>query len=127
MRSNSRTEVWLFLNPVLPLQVRFALAVLDGSVTLPSVTQMEDEARRRMQEKMEQGVQRRHLMIMEQDQWDYCQMLARTAGFPPLLPVIRSLYEEVRRQRQVEPEKYRRLNYRYISDTQWEVKEEVKN
>ncbi|XP_041807518.1 flavin-containing monooxygenase FMO GS-OX4 isoform X2 [Chelmon rostratus] len=107
--------------PNFDCQVRFALAVLDGSVTLPSATQMEDEVRRNQQEKVKQGVQQHHLLIMEQHQWDYCQMLARTAGFPPLPPVIRSLYEEVRRQRQVEPENYRRINYRWISDTQWEV------
>ncbi|XP_044077185.1 flavin-containing monooxygenase FMO GS-OX-like 4 isoform X1 [Siniperca chuatsi] len=102
-------------------QVQFALAVLDGSVTLPSQAQMEDEVRRELQEKMARGVQQRHLLIMDQDQWEYCQALARAAGFPPLSPVVRSLYEEVWRQRRVHPEDYRRLNYRLISDTQWEL------
>ncbi|TMS13718.1 Flavin-containing monooxygenase FMO GS-OX-like 2 [Larimichthys crocea] len=36
-------------------QVQFALAVLDGSVTLPSVAQMEDEVRRELKEKVEAG------------------------------------------------------------------------
>ncbi|XP_070774094.1 uncharacterized protein [Enoplosus armatus] len=102
-------------------QVQFALAVLDGSVTLPSPAQMEDEVRRELQKKTERGVQQRHLLMMDQDQWEYCQTLARTAGFPPLPPVVRSLYEEVWRQRRVHPENYRRLNYRLISDTQWEL------
>uniref|UniRef100_A0A3Q3WGM7 Flavin-containing monooxygenase n=1 Tax=Mola mola TaxID=94237 RepID=A0A3Q3WGM7_MOLML len=53
-------------------QVQFALAVLDGSVTLPSAAQMEDEVRREQREKMEQGVQQRHLLILNQDQWEYC-------------------------------------------------------
>lgn len=108
------------LSPVFSLQVQFALAVLDGSVTLPSVAQMEDEVRQQLQEKMEQGVQQRHLLIMGQDQWEYCHTLARIAGFPPLPPVVRSLYEEVLRQRSIHPENYRRLNYRLVSDTQWE-------
>lgn len=82
---------------------------------------MEEEVRRELQEKMEQVVQQHHLMILDQNQWEYCNMLARTAGFPPLPPVIRSLYEEVWRQRRVHPENYRRLNYRLISDAQWEL------
>lgn len=102
-------------------QVQFALAVLDGSVTLPSAAQMEEEVRRELQEKMEQVVQQHHLMILDQNQWEYCNTLARTGGFPPLPPVIRSLYEEVWRQRRVHPENYRRLNYRLISDAQWEL------
>ncbi|XP_040006327.1 flavin-containing monooxygenase FMO GS-OX4 isoform X2 [Xiphias gladius] len=102
-------------------QVQFALAVLDGSVTLPSRAEMEDEVRRELQEKEERGVQQRHLLIMDKDQWEYCDTLAHTAGFPKLPPVVRSLYEEVWRQRQVHPENYRRCNYRLISDTQWEL------
>ncbi|KAF6740043.1 Flavin-containing monooxygenase FMO GS-OX-like 3 [Oryzias melastigma] len=102
-------------------QVQFALAVLDGSISLPSRTQMEDEVRGDLQRKLDRGVQRRHLLKMDQDQWQYCEGLARSAGFPPLPPVVRSLYEEVWRQRQIHPENYRKLNYRLVSDTQWEV------
>lgn len=102
------------------LQVQFALAVLDGSVTLPSTAQMEAEARQQLQEKLAQGVEQRHLLVLEKDQWEYCHKLACTAGFTPLPPVIRSLYEEVWGQRRIHPENYRRLNYRLVSDTQWE-------
>ncbi|XP_040908141.1 flavin-containing monooxygenase FMO GS-OX5 isoform X2 [Toxotes jaculatrix] len=102
-------------------QVQFALAVLDGSVTLPSRAEMEDKVRRELQAKRERGVHQRHLLIMDQDQWEYCQTLAHAAGFPPLPPVTRRLYEEVWRQRQIHPENYRTLNYRLISDTQWEL------
>lgn len=104
-------------------QVQFALGVLDGSVTLPSQAQMEEEVQQDLQEKVSQGVQQRHLLVLKQDQWEYCQILARSAGFPPLPPVVRSLYDEVWRQRQIHPENYRRINYRVISDTQWEVVE----
>ncbi|XP_056253435.1 uncharacterized protein LOC130182477 isoform X2 [Seriola aureovittata] len=107
--------------PNFDCQVQFALAVLDGSVSLPSRAEMEDEVRRELQEKVERGVQRRHLLIMEKDQWEYCRTLAHAAGFPPLPPVVRSLYEEVWRQRQIHPQSYRSLNYRLISDTQWEL------
>ncbi|KAI3374040.1 hypothetical protein L3Q82_022606, partial [Scortum barcoo] len=106
-------------------QVQFALAVLDGSVILPSAVQMEDEVRREQQEKLERGVQQHHLLTMQQEQWEYCRTLARTANFPPLPPVVQSLYEEVWRQRQIHPENYRRLNYRLSSDTQWELIENL--
>lgn len=82
---------------------------------------MEADVWREQREKMEQGVQRRHLLILSQDQWEYCHLLARTAGFPPLPPVVRSLYEEVWRQRRIHPENYRRINYRRVSDAQWET------
>ncbi|XP_072231357.1 uncharacterized protein [Leuresthes tenuis] len=106
--------------PNFDCQVQFALAVLDGSVTLPTRAQMEDEVRRQLQEKLDRGVERRHLLKMDQDQWEYCQALARCAGFPPLPPVVRSLYEEVWRQRRVHPQNYRDLNYRLVSATRWE-------
>ncbi|XP_017259364.1 flavin-containing monooxygenase FMO GS-OX-like 2 [Kryptolebias marmoratus] len=102
-------------------QVQFALAVLDGSVTLPPREQMEEEVRQEQQEKLQRGVQHRHLLKMDQSQWEYCDVLARSADFPPLLPVVRSLYEEVWRQRQIHPENYRRNNYRIVSSTEWEL------
>lgn len=102
-------------------QVQFALSVLDGSVPLPSRCQMEDEVKRDHQEKLDQGVQERHLLKLDKDQWEYCEILARTAGFKPLPPVVRSLYEEVWRQRRVHPQNYRKHNYRMVSDSQWEL------
>lgn len=93
---------------------------MDGSVTLPSRAQMEGEVWRELQDKKDRGVQQRHLLVMDQDQWEYCRNLARSAGFPPLPPVVRSLYEEVWRQRRVHPENYRRLNYKLLSDTEWQ-------
>ncbi|XP_029375412.1 flavin-containing monooxygenase FMO GS-OX4 [Echeneis naucrates] len=102
-------------------QVQFALAVLDGSVSLPSRAEMEDDVHRVLRDKVDRGFQQRHLLDMFEDQWEYCDMLARTAGFPPLPPVIQGLYKEVWRQRQVHPENYRSHNYRLISDSQWEL------
>ncbi|XP_041865103.1 flavin-containing monooxygenase FMO GS-OX4-like isoform X2 [Melanotaenia boesemani] len=104
-------------------QIQFALAVLDGSVPLPPRAQMEDEIRKELQEKLDRGVPHRHLMKIQQEQWDYCQDLAVSARFTPLPPVIRSLYEEVWRQRGIHVENYRKRNYRLVSDTRWEVVE----
>ncbi|XP_010795257.1 flavin-containing monooxygenase FMO GS-OX-like 7 [Notothenia coriiceps] len=102
-------------------QVQFALAVLDGSVSLPSAALMEQEVLEELQEKEQRGIQQRHLMVLQQQQWDYCSMLADTAQFPPLPPAVRSLYEEVWRQRREHPKHYRRNNYRLIADDRWEL------
>lgn len=101
------------------LQVQFALAVMDGSVVLPSRAEMEDDVHRELQAKLSRGVEWRHLLVMDQDQWEYCRTLATAAGFPPLAPVVRGLYEEVARQRQIHPQNYRMRNYRLISETEW--------
>uniref|UniRef100_A0A3B3W137 Flavin-containing monooxygenase n=1 Tax=Poecilia latipinna TaxID=48699 RepID=A0A3B3W137_9TELE len=106
--------------PNFDCQVQFALAVLDGSVAVPPQEQMEEAVQREQQRKLEAGVQRHHLLKLDQDQWEYCDSLAGSAGFPPLQPAVRSLYEEVWRQRQVHPENYREFNYRLVSTTQWE-------
>lgn len=103
------------------MQVQFALAVLDGRVTLPPASQMQDEAQRQLRSRLDKGVQPHHLLVLDQDQWEYCNMLARIANFTPLLPVVRSLYEETWRQRRIHPQNYRKLNYRLVSGTQWEL------
>lgn len=107
--------------PHFDCQVQFALAVLEGSVLLPSRSQMEEVVRQQQQKMMDQGVERRHLLLLDRDQWEYCQSLANSAGFPPLPPVLRLLYEEVWQQRRIHPQNYRRLNYRLVSDTWWEL------
>lgn len=103
------------------MQVQFALAVLDGHVTLPPASQMEDEAQRQLRSRLDRGVHQRHLLVLDQDQWEYCNTLARIANFTPLPPVVRSLYEETWRQRRIDPQSYRKLNYRLVSATQWEL------
>uniref|UniRef100_A0A671QUR1 Flavin-containing monooxygenase n=1 Tax=Sinocyclocheilus anshuiensis TaxID=1608454 RepID=A0A671QUR1_9TELE len=104
-------------------QVKFALAVLEGSVKLPTQEEMEKEVQREMQRKQDIGVQVKHLLNLDKDQWDYYLDLARVGRFTPPQPVFESLYEEVRRQRQKDPQKYRQINYRLIDATQWELLE----
>ncbi|TNN47450.1 Flavin-containing monooxygenase FMO GS-OX-like 3 [Liparis tanakae] len=101
-------------------QVQFALAVLAGSVSLPPRVQREDEARRALQEKEARGVERRHLLVMQTEQWEYCGELARAAGFSPLPPAVRSLYEEVWRRRRDDSQNYRARNYRLVGEERWE-------
>lgn len=107
--------------PTFNCQVQYALAVLDGTVSVPSRARMEDEVRQEMKAKLEKGVEQRHLLMMQLEQWDYCHTLACIAGFQMLPPAIRSLYEEVWRQRRDHPQDYRKLNYRLINESEWEV------
>ncbi|XP_061558862.1 uncharacterized protein LOC133416165 [Phycodurus eques] len=102
-------------------QVQFALAVLSGSVSLPSRAQMAAEARHGLQRRVDGGVARHHLLVLGADQWEYLATLANDAGFSPPPPVVRSLYEEVWRQRRLHPDNYRKHNYRLLSDTQWQL------
>ncbi|XP_059400708.1 uncharacterized protein LOC132132347 [Carassius carassius] len=104
-------------------QVKFALAVLEGSVELPTQEEMEKEVQREMQRKQDTGVQVKHLLNLDKDQWDYYMDLAKVGRFTPPQPVFQSLYEEVRRQRQKDPQKYRQINYKLIDATQWEILE----
>uniref|UniRef100_A0A6Q2X033 Flavin-containing monooxygenase n=2 Tax=Esox lucius TaxID=8010 RepID=A0A6Q2X033_ESOLU len=101
-------------------QTQFSLAVLEGSVTLPSQAEMEEEAVKEMERKVEWGVKPRNMLKMDKDQWSYARTLAQMGKFPPLTPVTQSLYEEVWRQKQAHPQIYRHVNYRLVSDTQWE-------
>ncbi|XP_060764402.1 uncharacterized protein LOC132873144 isoform X2 [Neoarius graeffei] len=102
-------------------QIQFALAVLDGTVQLPSRELMEEDAQRERQRKTQMGVQVKHLLQMDSDQWDYYVSLATTAGVPPPNPVIQSLYNEVARQRRANPQAYREINYRLVNATEWQV------
>ncbi|KAL7847642.1 hypothetical protein AOLI_G00223600 [Acnodon oligacanthus] len=104
-------------------QVQFALAVLEGTVQLPSREVMEEDAERERMRKTQMGVQAKHHLKMGSEQWVYYQDLATTAGFSPPQPVIQSLYEEVERQRQAKPQAYKQINYRLVDATQWQLLE----
>ncbi|XP_076876675.1 uncharacterized protein LOC143526008 [Brachyhypopomus gauderio] len=104
-------------------QVQFALAVLEGTVQLPSREMMEEAAEHERQVKMQMGVQEKNLLRMDSDQWGYYEDLATTTGISPPDPVIQSLYEEVGRQRLVHPQDYRQINYRLADATHWQIME----
>uniref|UniRef100_A0A3B4A8H1 Flavin-containing monooxygenase n=1 Tax=Periophthalmus magnuspinnatus TaxID=409849 RepID=A0A3B4A8H1_9GOBI len=101
-------------------QVQYCLAVLEGSVTLPSVQQMAQESDSWLEDRLRRGVPQRHLLRVEQEQWEYCRALANDANFCQIRDGVRALFQEVWRQRRVHPVLYRKHNYRLISDTQWE-------
>ncbi|XP_077595950.1 uncharacterized protein LOC144212177 [Stigmatopora nigra] len=105
--------------PNFDCQVRYALAVLSGSVSLPSRQRMEAEARDALRKRADGGAARRHLLVLDDDQWDYLASLAAAGGFSPPPPVVRRLYREVRRHRALRPDDYRRCEYRLLDDQRW--------
>ncbi|KAK2823500.1 hypothetical protein Q7C36_020100 [Tachysurus vachellii] len=102
-------------------QVQFALAVLDGTVQLPSRELMEEDVKKGMQRKIQMGVHGKDLLQTKCEQWDYYESLATTARLPPPNPVIRSLYEEVQKQRRANLKTYREINYRLVKATEWQI------
>ncbi|CAL1572558.1 unnamed protein product [Knipowitschia caucasica] len=100
-------------------QVQFCVAVLEGAVSLPSAPVMQQECRAWLEKRLSRGVQQRHLLRMEHEQWEYCASLSAEAGFKPLTPAIRSLFEEVWRRRREHPLQYRESNYR-LTEEHWE-------
>lgn len=65
----------------------------------------------------------KNLLNLDKDQREYYLDMARVGQFTPPQSVFESLYEEVRGQRQKEPQKNRQINYRLIDATQWEILE----
>ncbi|KTF77686.1 hypothetical protein cypCar_00011783 [Cyprinus carpio] len=104
-------------------QVKFSLAVLEGSAELPTQEEMEKEVQREMQRKQDTGVQVKNLLNLDKDQREYYLDMAKVGRFTAPQSVFESLYEEVRGQRQKEPQKYRQINYMLIDATQWEILE----
>lgn len=104
-------------------QVQYSLSVLDGTVSLPSVEQMEGESHSWVEERIQRGVPQRHLLRLEGEQWEYCHTLASEAHISPISNAVRSLYDEVRRKRREHPLLYRKINYRLVSENEWEGRE----
>lgn len=105
-------------------QVQYCLSVLEGTVVLPSVEDMEHASLSWVEDRLRRGVPQRHLLRLEREQWGYCHALACAANVNPINPVVRSLYEEVWRQRREHPLLYRGINYRLLSEDEWERREE---
>ncbi|XP_046405917.1 flavin-containing monooxygenase FMO GS-OX5-like [Ischnura elegans] len=74
------------------LQCRFFLRVLDGTLTLPSTKQMNEDAEREQSRRREMGLAARQAHMMGPLQGDYYDDLARTSGIDGLPPVLTKLH-----------------------------------
>lgn len=82
---------------------------------------MEEDVQTERQRKANMGVQLKHFLQMDSEQWDYYRSLATAAELPPPNPVIQSLFEEVGKQRRANPQAYREINYRLVNATEWQI------
>uniref|UniRef100_A0A8C1DUC7 Flavin-containing monooxygenase n=1 Tax=Cyprinus carpio carpio TaxID=630221 RepID=A0A8C1DUC7_CYPCA len=62
-------------------QVKFSLAVLEGSAELPTQEEMEKEVQREMQRKQDTGVQVKNLLNLDKDQREYYLDMAKVGRF----------------------------------------------
>lgn len=85
--------------PQFHCQVLFALAVLDGSLKLPSKKEMDEDTHADFQARLKDGLLPRYAHHMGPRQWDYNNELARMAGFTPIAPVVENLYSAVHNSR----------------------------
>ncbi|XP_039603315.1 flavin-containing monooxygenase FMO GS-OX-like 4 [Polypterus senegalus] len=102
-------------------QIQFALSVLDGSFTLPTQKQMEEEMEVDMQTQLQKGTALRHILKLDSEQWDYNDEMARLGKFKPLPPFWKNLYEANKVFRAQDLLNYKNYIYQVFSDHEWTV------
>ena len=81
--------------PHFDCQVRFTLAAWDGSVELPTLAEMDADTERDYQTKLASGDPHRYAHRLLHKQWEYNDLLASLAGFPPLSDKLRQIFNSV--------------------------------
>uniref|UniRef100_A0A8C5MG73 Flavin-containing monooxygenase n=2 Tax=Leptobrachium leishanense TaxID=445787 RepID=A0A8C5MG73_9ANUR len=107
--------------PHVHCQALFFLAVLEGKCPLPSVEQMLSESYKELMDHMSVGLPLKYLHRLAKDQWDYNQWLSKTAGFKPLPPVLRKIYDKCSEFRNTSPIIYRSLKFEILSSEEFRV------
>ncbi|XP_044277007.1 flavin-containing monooxygenase FMO GS-OX-like 2 [Varanus komodoensis] len=102
-------------------QARFAVAVLAGRCPLPSAAAMEADAQAQLEQHLRSGGLARHFLWLKDQQWSYADELAQKAGFPPLPPAVRGIYEAVCASRARDLATYRSQNYKLLGASAWEL------
>ncbi|XP_053320848.1 uncharacterized protein LOC128492350 [Spea bombifrons] len=101
--------------PLFHCQALFCLAALEGKCPLPSPERMLSESREEFRRHLRSGVHPKYLHRLEANQWDYNQWLAETAGFEPLPPVLKKMYESCRQFRNINPVLYRDYKFDVVN------------
>ncbi|XP_073407740.1 uncharacterized protein [Dendrobates tinctorius] len=107
--------------PLVHCQAQFFLLVLEGKHPLPPPELMLSECRQELIKHRASGLPLKYLYRLGLNQWKYNQWLADTAGFEPLAPVLRKLYEVTRDFRGSNPIIYRRLNFKILNREEFEM------
>lgn len=97
-------------------QVRFFLATLDGTASLPSTREMLEDVRREMELSLAAGKDAQHFHIFAKAQWAYNDNLAQLVGFKPLPLVVSRVYEAAAAKRTTDLVNYRSLSFKILDD-----------
>ncbi|KAA0202625.1 hypothetical protein HAZT_HAZT009104 [Hyalella azteca] len=81
--------------PLFDIQVRFFLRFLTGEMSLPSCSEMHDDALAYHNRCLQEGCPPKQLHLLASKQWDYVAELARLANLPNIPSEVRQLYELV--------------------------------
>ena len=106
--------------PLYDCQVRFVLAMLTGTLTLPSKDDMNLSIKKDYTERLASGMPPRYSHHMGPRQWGYNDMLAEEAGFKKIPSVVQRLYEAVFVERATKLAEYKTMNYRLIDENSFE-------
>ncbi|KAI6179673.1 Flavin-containing monooxygenase [Aphelenchoides besseyi] len=102
-------------------QVKYALALADGSSPVPSQEELESFEENRLKELKLNGDPIGYFHRLGPDQWKYFDHLAKLANQPPLKPVIRKIFDNVHEQRTKDLATFKSFRYRILDSENFEV------
>ncbi|OWF48027.1 flavin-containing monooxygenase FMO GS-OX5-like [Mizuhopecten yessoensis] len=93
-------------------QVLFVIAALDGTMTLPSRENMDEDTAKDFSSRLKRGMPERYAHTMGTMQWRYNDEIADLAGFERIPPVVEELYDTVHITRVKDIVHYKSVNYK---------------
>lgn len=96
--------------PLFDCQVQFFLGTLDGAMELPKKEDMYLDLEKDLEKRTQLGLPVRHSHHMGALQWEYNDVLASLAHFPPIPEVVRKIYDHVHVYRVTDLPGYKRRN-----------------
>lgn len=97
--------------PLFHFQIQYFMRTLDGSITLPSKEEMDEETERDFQKRLAMDMPPTYAHQMGSMQWDYFAELADCLGVKRLPPVVRMVYDYVADRRKEDMMHYKTESY----------------
>lgn len=97
--------------PLFDMQVKFAIAVIDGSMKLPSVEEMLKDIDEDFKKRLSDGLPVHYAHTMGPRQWRYNDDLADMAKVNRLSKAVEQLYDHVHETRCKDIARYKTINY----------------
>ncbi|XP_069693152.1 uncharacterized protein [Periplaneta americana] len=109
--------------PLFHFQIQYFIKTLDGSITLPSKEEMDEETERDFQKRLAMDMPPTYAHKMGSLQWDYFGELADCLGLKRLPPVVRMVYDYVADRRKQDLMHYKTESYTLLDHGNFEKKE----